>query len=428
MAIPMGRRLALALLAALAWGYTPPAGAATSEDLTLLKLPHGLISVPEADAATADQGYVARFLDEKFCRIASAPGALETPQQVFDRMKREKAGDLIYSKQDQGSLFALSGRIMDLGSHLLQDFTKYELPAPRASNGTIARIQEGSVYLLQATDRNFVLVRLLHQTPTAVSLQYIYQPDGGRDFSVARGVQMPPVNAATTAPATEPAPPPAIVATPVPATAPAATLPALPVATPASTIPAPAPPSSRPAPAPLSLQPPAAPTMLVPYLETHLRQRAALIARRSAIIQAPARTEMDIRAKAQAIDDLRELRAIEAIPLLIDEISFLNPHATPRDMLSMEAYHPAVTALKALGKPATVAALEAIGRLTLDATAPLPGGDATRSASYRLHLLVLVLSGVEGPDVATFILRRAINQADAAHRPNYDAALKELGQ
>ncbi len=390
-----------------------PSRAADSEDLTGVKLPHGQITLPDADAAPASQGFAVRFSDEKLFRNGAGSDAQETPQQVFERMKRENKGDLVYTKTDQGTLHVLSGKVMDLGPQQLQFYTKFELPPPRATNGSINRIQEGSVYLLQATDGKFVLLRLLHRNDDALVLQYIYQPDGGRDFSIVHAL---PANAT---PSVAPGMPTLVVA-PLPPTGIPAT---------GSQVPAPSILSPHPSPTisdATSLVP--ATPVLVPYLNTYLHQRDALIVRRIETIRAPADTTSEIQNKAAAMDDLRQLRAWEAIPALIDEISFLNPHATPApNSLSMEAFHPALAALKGLGKPASIAALKAIGELSLDDNQRTPNGDSTKTPIYKLHLLVMVLSGVEGPDVAAFLLHQQA-KADAPHRANYEAALRELGQ
>ncbi len=65
--------------------------------------------------------------------------------------------------------------------------------------------------------------------------------------------------------------------------------------------------------------------MLEPYLSTHLLQRRKLIAHRIAIVRALATTPLQVAAKADAIEELGELRADEAVDALIDEIAFQNP-------------------------------------------------------------------------------------------------------
>jgi hypothetical protein len=404
-----------------------PLCAADKEDLSAVKVPSGQVTVPEAEAARPDQGYVYRFSDGKFFRIGQGGDVNESPQQTFERMKRERDGDLIYSKAGGGSLMALSGRIMDLGTHPLAYFLTGELPAPRANSTQVSRIAEGSVYLLQGTDHNFILIRLLGKTDSDLSIQYLYQPDGSLDFTKTTAV-VPPAPAPTQAATSQPAATAPATTVTASVAGPAAPPPSLPVA-PAIAPTAPAEPEIL-QPPPEKLDPVTPPsTILMPYIETHLRQRAELVQNRIETIRAGARTNADVRNKALAMDDLRKLQATEAIPALIDEISFLNPHASsPGNHLSMEAFHPAVAALEGLGKPASLAALKAIGILHMDNDQIPANGDATRTPSYKLHLLVAVMASVEGPDVAGFLLRREAGKADAAHRQNYDAALRELGQ
>lgn len=398
-----------------------PLLAADKEDLSAAKVPNGRVTVPEAESAPPSDGYIIRFSDRKFFRIGDGGDPLESPQQTFERMKRQRKGDLIYSKSAGGALMALSGRIMDLGSHPLAYFLTGELPAPRRNAPQVSHIAQGSVYLLQGTDNNFILIRVLEKTDAGISLQYLYQPDGSLDFTKTTAV-------ASTAPAS---PAPDDHSPVVPATTITATVTAPEIANPAQQLPADPPaPSEILQPAPENLQPVApAPTILMPYIETHLRQRAELIQDRIQIIRAAARTNADVRNKALAMDDLRKLHATEAIDALIDEISFLNPHAASSgNTLSMEAFHPALAALQGLGTPASRAALAAIGALHLGNDQSPATGDATKTPAYKLHLLVTVIVGVEGPDVAAFILRREAGKADAAHRQNYEAALRELSQ
>ena len=60
------------------------------------------------------------------------------------------------------------------------------------------------------------------------------------------------------------------------------------------------------------------------------------------------------------------MAAAEAVDVLISEISFNSAQARPKQF-SIEAFHPAVAALKQIGKPASLAAVKAIAALPLDA-------------------------------------------------------------
>ena len=383
-----------------AWGQE----AVEREQLTGCTLPHGEVLLPLATAKEANEGYIFRFSDAQFGVIPKAePGTSHTPGDVLALLRRQQTGDVLYSRQFGGSLLVISGKYADLGSRFLYELSDLELPAPRdqkaagdknTTPGTIEGVKAGHVYLVETTEGKYALLRVVGKQDNGAKVQYVFQPDGKVKFTIPKSALV----AAT---------PVAVV--PTPAATPAVTAAALPPAVPGFT---------RGAVASTN-------HVLVPFLSTYLKQRQGLIERRVEIVNKPAKSEQEIAAKADAIEELGQLQAASAVPVLLREISFLN-HRAKMKLFSVEVFHPAVAALQKVGKPASLAALEAISKLPIeDTTAVAP--DPLNTTEYRLRLYVLVVRGVEGFDTAEYLLTRDMQKApSAAHRQLYEEALRYL--
>jgi len=372
------------------------------EDLAACKLPHGEVLVPVPSSPEGANGYLLRFSDARLGVFPKVEVG-KTNHDLVDKMRQEKTGDLFFSTKGEGTLIVISGKVADLGHVYLFGLSDIDLPAPKETaadaadprqiSGTVPAAQEGNVYIVETVEDNYALVRVLRKQANGVLVQYVYQPNGSTRFAIPRGMTI--------------------------------ALPAGPLVKPVQALtPTNLATTQH---APTTLTPTTAPDprdhLLEPFLSAHLLQRQMLIERRIAIVRSTPRTDAEIATKADAIEELGKLRATEAIDPLLDEISFLNPRARIK-RFSVEAYHPAVQALREIGKPASLAALKAIRNLKPEVTPGRP--DPLLTVEYRLRLLTLVITGVEGPDVAEFLLRQDLAKADDATKPLYEQALKYL--
>lgn len=433
------RRQLLFLAGLIALWVLPTARGETvlHEDLAATKLPHGEILLPLPGSQEAGHGMILRLSDGGLSALpALEPG--QTGRDLLQKMQTHKLGDLLYPAS--ATFIVVAGQATDLGAGYLYERAADELKepmrilahpqSPKSLPGTLANLVEGHVYLINTTDGKYALVRLLRQQGNGAVVQYVYQPDGTLKFDIPKGETPPlpapgttagtPSSATPTTPTTPAAPP----STPSPAASgasPTPTAPGLPANRVAMATTLPAAPQ-----VPVTLTPqPSGNIVLEPFVETLLAQRQKLIQRRLEIIKSPARTDAEIEKKAQAMEELGLLDAEEATDLLIQEIAFYNARARPQQF-SMEAFHPAVAALRQIGKPASVAAVKAISTLPIEPA--VAGEDPLHTTGYRLRLLAMVIRGIEGPEVGEFMLTHAAAQADTAHRDLYDQAVQYVHQ
>jgi hypothetical protein len=193
----------------------------SKEDLSACKLPHGEVVLPSRNSAEGAKGYIFRFSDGRFAlgpfRVdGTRPGSL---QEMFERMRKERTGDIMFSPLNGGTLVAISGRISDLGAGFLHEFggKKLSRPAPvvgqkertgkgEGTPGAIEEITEGHCYLVETTDGKFTLLRYLQKQPAGGLVQYVLQPDGSLKFDVPKEVTAPPSQPAAAAAHAPPAP------------------------------------------------------------------------------------------------------------------------------------------------------------------------------------------------------------------------------
>jgi hypothetical protein len=415
----------------LAAARTAPAAVPFAEDLSACKLPNGIVTLPIAASRPPAAPALLKLATGGLAPLpAGDNGQPLPPARLVDDLRASKDADLQYLPDAQGSLWAFSGRILELGSLYLSDAAGRQLSAPmdipatsRNAAGLYPGVAEGRTYLVQTTDNRYALLRILEKTPTALVAQYVYQPSGALAFDVPRGdlVDFQRPAAAGDPTATAPA---AAAARPA-ATAPAADLfpPAAELPRPAATLPPPAPrqplgPHDRVEPGIIVLRGDAAASAADASLDNFLRQRDALIQRRLAAAQLPARTPADVEKKSQAIVDLGTLHATEAADVLAAQIVFFNP-AAPGKEFSTDTYHPALGALKRLGKPATAAALRALKQIDLDAP-----GEKLEAPKYRAGILAMAVRAIEGDEVAEFLFRRELDrESDARPRAVFEFLL-----
>jgi hypothetical protein len=397
--------LTLAFLASSA-----SAAVALKDDLGACKLPHGEVILPLVGSPEAVKGDLLKLSDGS---LAQVPSPEQKRTAMAMAITEKNLGDLQFLPDDKGTLWAVSGRIVDLGIRYLCEpggvATKLDRPALIPGNsklpaGLLPEIQEGRTYLIETTDGHYALVRILSLTKNSVSLQYVYQPAGTTAFEIpeAEPIELKGKPLTPTAPAdpADPSAPTAPVTNTVPASEP----------------PAPAVIGSTGAPGSMVLRigntPPPAATILEPYLSTHLKQREMLIQTRLKTVRASATTQAEIDKKIDAMNDLVLLRAgDEAADVLAEQITFTNAKDPAQEF--QDSVHPAFAALKKLGKPATHAALKAL-RL-------IDPADKQQDPLYKASLLGLVIRSVEGDVVGEFILRQEKEATpDPARRALYD--------
>ena len=302
----------------------------TQEDLSACALPHGSTVLPQRDSPGARKvgGCIFSFTSGRFAPIpvqvdGRRPGAIA---EAFERMRREKTGDVMYSSVEGGGFVAVSGKLTDLGEHHLYEFDGKVLPKPaavwsakdrsgagEATPGVIDEVPEGHCVLVEAVDGKFALVRLVAKLDRAGLVQWVYQPDGSTTFAIPKGAVTPYQ---------------------------VRKLPALPPPLPSSGAPT--------------------PDEVVRAKELVAQRKAVIEPLRKLAAQTPSTVE-DLFAKRDAIELLGELKASEAVADLIAQIGFGNPGVDISDLNPAYIY-PALGALVAIGKPGSLAALDAIER------------------------------------------------------------------
>ena len=398
--------LALALSAA-----SSQAADQMQENFANCKLPSGSMLLPLPDSSAAANGYLLRFSDMQYTFLPKVdPNKKVTAVELSEQLRKAKTADLMFTTD--GALWAVSGCIQDLGAKYLYEAVteKLELPGeiPAVKNlppGTLAEINEGRTYLIECANGCYVLLRALKKTELGLQAQFVYQPDGSLNFAIPQSELEELLPVKTLVPA-------ALGAARVqPAT------PAVPTVGIANQ------PVNTKSIAGLTLNMnsgTASPTStLEPFMGSFLRQRNQMIEHRVTIAKSEARTPIEQQKKTEAIEELAALRAEEAIPVLLTQITFMNTRTKAKEF-SVEAFHPAVASLKRLGKPASLAALKALQELPLDAK---PTEEATQGWQYRASLLATVVRGIEGEDVAEFLFKRDLAKADATRVPVYDTIL-----
>ena len=143
-----------------------------------------------------------------------------------------------------------------------------------------------------------------------------------------------------------------------------------------------------------------------------LTARRRFIPQLMAVLSSP---QADLSARLAAIRALGELRAEEAVPVLLDQLNLADASAPMREIV-LERLFPAVAALQKIGKPASVAAAQAIGSVELR-------DDDDGRSLLRLQLLMAVIEGVEGPALGRHLVELARVKAPERKHAVFDRAL-----
>src|SRR4051812_34173793 len=171
-----------------------PAAVSSVEDLTNCKLPNGravlsIAGTPQGGGAA--NGPLFKVGSNTFLTLpAGADGKPLPPEEALAKIREAQSADLQYLAENKGSLWAFSGSIASVPNMVfLADAAGKKLDAPgllpktsRNFAGQCNDVDEGTVYLLKTTDNHYALLRILEKTPTALHIQFIYQPDGTLTF------------------------------------------------------------------------------------------------------------------------------------------------------------------------------------------------------------------------------------------------------
>jgi len=92
------------------------------EDLSACTLPNGIFVIPaDRSPAARKSGAVFSFSQNKLAATPALEDNQWTAKEFFAKLLETKAGDLMYSRAEQGMFLAASTRITDLGKHYLYD-------------------------------------------------------------------------------------------------------------------------------------------------------------------------------------------------------------------------------------------------------------------------------------------------------------------
>lgn len=350
------------------------------EDLSECPLPHGTAVLPQRDSVLAEKekGYIFKFSDGALHLdpFAKANKDAESVQDFFEQVCAQETGDIAYSSLNGGTFVALSGRIRHLGQHFLHEFvgkrltrpeqvmgTKQHSAAGERTPGAIEGIFEGHCYLLETIDGKFALVRLISQGNRAALVQWVYQPDGTRIFTIPKSKNLP----------------------------------------------------QRPFPA-WSARDPVKLMQMEKSIEECLANRKALVATLTRYLEEEP-SQRDMPTMVLVIRALGDLRDPDAVDALLNHIAFPDLTRMPRS-LTIPPPLPSVSALIDIGKPATQAILARIRKAASDE-------DVARALekSSELRLYVKVLAGVDGQAAAEFLLKSEIEKIEEEKRGVYRKAL-----
>jgi len=192
--------LITAIAAALLAFSTALGEDADREDLSACKLPNGLSSIPtRVNPRSRSEGDVFSFSKEK---LSPAPpfkkdGRRLTPAEWVALIRKANIGDLQFGTAENGYLFAITGRIVDLGKHYLHEFDGKDLARPgivpptekNDPHGALEGIgkHNGHSFLVETVNGKYAMLRLISQENEQATIQWVYQPDGTRRFAIPKG-------------------------------------------------------------------------------------------------------------------------------------------------------------------------------------------------------------------------------------------------
>ncbi len=156
--------------------------------------PNGVAILPVPGTKQAEHGVVLKFSTGTFAEFPlTENGRVLRTTDALQSLRAAKTADLLSLPDAQGSLWAVSGRISELGTSYLSAAAARKLDIPmeipgtsRSPAGMFPGVSEGRTYLVQTTDTHYALVRVLEKSPTGLVVQYIYQPASMLSFDVPK--------------------------------------------------------------------------------------------------------------------------------------------------------------------------------------------------------------------------------------------------
>jgi len=404
MAKRMNGWIGAVVVVAMMMGAGGASGAvAVKEELKECALPHGEVVLPVAGTFEAANGEFLKLADGSLVKATSVWQA-KKPDDVA-AMQRGQVADLAFLSEDNGTLWAVSGRVVDLGMVYLSDLSGVKMDRPAEIRGgggrpagIIRGVQEGRTFLVETTEGKFALVRVLEVSKVGAVVQYVYQPTGGTMFEVPKGEFLDVVPwVALREPAKKVTRTTAIANPPTPTPVPTADrvegqrVPDIDLVGQYG--------ASAIANGVSAMKSERTSTVLEPPFSYHMRQQEVMIETRMKLLKGDAKTSTEIEKKVDAINELAEMRADAAAEEMVKQIAFLNPRGAGTEF--QDSVHPCFAGLKKLGSAGSRAAVKGLREMDLGSES-----ESLESPSYRAGLLALVIRAVEGDDVGLYILRR----------------------
>lgn len=193
------RHIVVAVAAVAFWATASYAAEGDREDLAGCTLPNGIGVIPTRGTTEARRsGEVFSFSKNKLAPRPILEGKQWTAKDLFAKIVEAKAGDLMYSRVEQGVFLAVSTRIADLGKYYLHEFSAKTLTRPEVpyvkedgkdTPGLIRGLSKltGHCFLVETADGRAAIFRLIASDDQHAQIQWVYQPDETRTFNIPKG-------------------------------------------------------------------------------------------------------------------------------------------------------------------------------------------------------------------------------------------------
>lgn len=150
------------------------------ENAKLEKPPNGVFILPDEDT---DVRSVFSFAEGKLQDNPFRSGGerVESASAFFERMQREKVGDVLYDNAEGGILLVCSRQAWSLGEGLLQEVPDEIEATVEEKDSWPAKV--GLRYRVKTVEGKYALLRISELTTRGAKIEWIYQPDGSTRFN-----------------------------------------------------------------------------------------------------------------------------------------------------------------------------------------------------------------------------------------------------